>query len=61
MEIQRRLLPYIVMFIATLYYFFGRAEALTPTLPTVSGPTCHQADEKTKLIQCRATPTRPRR
>jgi hypothetical protein len=53
MEIQRRLLSYSAIFIATLYYFFGRADALTPDLPTVSGPSCHQTAEKTKLIQCK--------
>jgi hypothetical protein len=53
MEIQRRLLSYVAIFIATLYYFFGRADALTPDLPTVSGPSCHQTTEKTKLIQCK--------
>ena len=53
MQIQRLLLSYAAIFIATLYYFFGRAEALTPTLPTVSGPSCHQTAEKTKLIQCK--------
>ncbi len=53
MEIQRRLTTWAAILIATLYYFFGRADALTPTLPTVSGPSCHQGTEKTKLIECK--------
>lgn len=60
MEMHRRLLSYAAIFIATLYYFFGRAEALTPGLPTVEGPSCHQPAEKTQLIQCK-TAGAPRR
>jgi len=61
MEIRRRLVSYAAIFIATLYYFFGRADALTPDLPTTTGPTCHQATEKQKLIECRPAEKRPRR
>jgi hypothetical protein len=54
MEMQRRLLSYVAIFIATIYYFFGRADALTPDLPTVTGgPACHQPAEKSRLIQCK--------
>ena len=60
MEMHRRLLSYAAIFIATLYYFFGRAEALTPGLPTVEGPSCHQPAEKTKLIQCKPSPVKSR-
>ena len=61
MEIQLRLVSYTAIFIATLYYFFGRADALTPELPTATGPTCHQPAEKTKLIQCKTAERPPRR
>lgn len=50
---HRRLLSYAAIFIATLYYFFGRAEAAAPTLPTVSGQSCHATGEKTRMIQCK--------
>lgn len=29
MHLERRLLSYIAMLIATIYYFFGRADAVT--------------------------------
>lgn len=61
MELQRRLISYIAIFIATIYYFFGRADALTPELPSTNGPTCHQAAEKTKMIQCKTVERAPKR
>jgi len=61
MEIRRRLVSYSAIFIATLYYFFGRADALTPDLPTTTGQTCHPSSGKQKLIECRPAEKRPRR
>jgi hypothetical protein len=58
MPIERRLLSYIAMLIATIYYFFGKAEAATPELPTVSGQQCEQA--RLNMFECKAAPTRPR-
>ena len=51
MPIERRFLSYIAMLIATIYYFFGRAEAATPELPTVSGQQCEQAHGR--MFECK--------
>jgi hypothetical protein len=57
MPIERRLVSYIAMLIATIYYFFGRAEAATPDRPTVSGQECEQA--RGRMFEC-DRPTAPR-
>jgi hypothetical protein len=59
MPVERRLISYIAMLIATVYFFFGRAEAATPNRPTVSGETCHQPPAGGKMIACK--PDRPER
>jgi hypothetical protein len=57
---ERRLLSYIAMLIATIYFFFGRADAATPDRPTVSGEACHQPPAG-QMIACEpARPVRPR-
>jgi hypothetical protein len=59
MEIERRLLSYIAMLIATIFYCFGRAEAASPELPTVSGQSCQQPDERAaKMIACKPGQTK---
>ena len=62
MEIQRRLISYTAVLVATLCYLFGRAEAAVPNRPTVSGESCRQADSKAqnagpRMIVCK--PQRP--
>ena len=52
MPIERRFLSYIAMLIATIYYFFGKADAATPELPTVSGHQCEQA----RMFECDKPP-----
>ena len=56
MPIERRFLSYIAMLIATIYYLFGKAEAATPELPTVSGQECEQAHGR--MFECK--PEAPR-
>ena len=51
MPIERRLLSYIAMLIATIYYFFGKADAATPELPTVSGHVCEQSPAR--MFECK--------
>lgn len=58
MQIERRLVSYIAMLLATIYFLFGRAEAATPDRPVVTGESCHQpADRTGKMIACK--PERP--
>jgi hypothetical protein len=57
MEMQRRLISYTAVLVATIYYLFGRAEAATPDRPTVSGQSCHEAAAKLQMIACK--PQRP--
>jgi hypothetical protein len=52
MYIERRLVSYIAILLATVYYLFGRAEAATPGLPTVSGQECEQP-EAGRMFECR--------
>jgi hypothetical protein len=58
MPIERRIVSYIAMLLATIYFLFGRAEAATPERPTVSGEACHQPPTG-KMIACK--PDRPER
>jgi hypothetical protein len=50
MPIERRIVSYIAILIATIYYFFGRAEAATPDRTTVSGQECEQA--RGRMFEC---------
>ena len=59
MEIERRLLSYIAILIATIFYFFGRAEAASPDLPTVSEPACQQPPSTGKMIACKPGQSKP--
>ena len=52
MPIERRLLSYIAMLIATVYYFFGKAEAASPERPTVTGELCQQPATG-KMFECK--------
>jgi hypothetical protein len=59
MESERRLLSYIAILIATVFYCFGRAEAASPELPTVSEPACQQAESSAgKMIACKPGQTK---
>jgi hypothetical protein len=42
MYLQRRLVSYVAMLIATIYYLFGKAEAAEP--PLAAGPEITIAD-----------------
>ena len=57
MEIERRLVSYVAMLIATAFFFFGRAHAASPDLP-VASPTesCKDAPGG-KMVPCK--PDRP--
>lgn len=43
MEAHRRLLSYIAILIATIFYIFKPAEAASPDLPTVTEKPCQEA------------------
>jgi hypothetical protein len=58
MEIERRLVSYIALLIATAFFFFGRAHAASPDLP-IASPTeaCKDAPGGGKMVACK--PDRP--
>jgi hypothetical protein len=58
MESERRLLSYIAILIATVFYCFGRAEAASPGLPTVAEATCQQPANAGKMIACKPGQTK---
>jgi hypothetical protein len=56
MEAHRRLLSYVAILIATIFYIFRPAEAASPDLPTVSEKPCEQASQGSsagRMVACK--------